>query len=73
MPAAQLCEFLQEIATPSILKLCTAAACDGLRHKSQGRYSPSLLILELVLRERGALDAEGRNIGAQRDRDRSLE
>ena len=65
----QLSEFLQEVPTPSILKLCTAAACDGLRHKSQGRYSPSLLILEMVLRERGALDAEGRIVDPLRDRD----
>ncbi|MCA9876544.1 MAG: hypothetical protein KC442_02140, partial [Thermomicrobiales bacterium] len=60
----QLPGFLQEIPTASIVKLYAAAACDGLRHRRQRLYFPSVLVFETVLQERGALDAEGHLTGA---------
>lgn len=60
----QLPVSLEEIPTSSILKLYAAAASDGFRQRSQGRYVPSLLVLETALRERGALDADGHIAGA---------
>ncbi len=63
----QLPEFLQDIPTSSILKLYAAAASDGFCRRGQGRYHPSMLVLEGVLQERGALDAEGHITGALAD------
>lgn len=63
----QLPAFLQEVPTPAILKLYAAAASDGFRQRHQRRYLPAMLVLETVLQERGALDAEGLIIGAPVD------
>jgi hypothetical protein len=59
----QFSRFLREIPTSSLLKLYSAAACDGFRQRSQHRYLPLLLVLEAALQERGALDAAGHIIG----------
>lgn len=63
----QLKAFLQEIPTPAILKIYAAAASDGFRQRRQRLYLPSMLVLETVLQERGALDAEGHISGAPVD------
>ncbi|MEZ4561457.1 MAG: phosphoribosyltransferase family protein [Thermomicrobiales bacterium] len=63
----ELPAFLAGIQTPAILKLYAAAASDGFSRRSQGRYLPSLLALEMVLQERGVLDAAGHITGTSRD------
>jgi hypothetical protein len=55
----QLPEFLQEIPTSSVLKLYAAAASNDYRRRYERKFSPSISVLETVLQERGALDAEG--------------
>jgi hypothetical protein len=60
---ARLADFLVDVPTSAILKVYAAAASDGFRERRQRCYFPSLVILERVLEERGALDAEGHIIG----------
>jgi hypothetical protein len=60
-------EFLRGVPTTSLLNLYAAAACDGFRRRSQGRYLPSILILEAALQDRGALDEGGHIMGAPVD------
>ena len=60
----QLAEFLQTIPTASILKVYTAAADDNFRGRNARLYLPSLLALETVLEERGALDPIGHVVSA---------
>ena len=67
----QLPRFLEEIPTASVLALYAAAAGDGFRHRHQRSYLPSLLVLEQVLRERGALDDAGQLADPLPDRSRS--
>ena len=59
----QLAPFLREIPTASILKLYAAAASDGFRQRSQQIYFPSMVVLETLLQERGALDADSHIVG----------
>jgi hypothetical protein len=63
----QLPHFLQEIPTSSILKLYSAAACAGFRHRRDRGYVPSISVLETVLEERHVLDPAGHLTGAPVD------
>lgn len=57
--AAGLPAFLDQLPTAPIVEIYAAAAADGFRHRHQGRYLPSLLVVERVLEDRGALDGDG--------------
>lgn len=61
---AALSAFVQQIPTSSLEMLYVAASSDGYRHRREGSFLPSLLILEAALEERGGLDAPGRLGGA---------
>jgi hypothetical protein len=54
----QLAAYLQDIPTAAILKLYAASASGGFHQRRERRFLPSILVMEDVLRERGALDAE---------------
>ena len=60
----QLPGFLAEVPTSSILKLYAAAASDGYWTRREQYGLPSVLVLQDVLQQRGAIDMEGNMLGA---------